>query len=46
MRSDNANAKALYERMGFELEGICRRSVRVDGEYHDSLAMALLRDDA
>ena len=45
VRADNANARALYERLGFAAEGIRRRSVRVDGEYHDSLAMALLRDE-
>lgn len=45
VRADNANARALYERLGFKLEGVRRRSVRVDGAYHDSLAMALLRED-
>lgn len=45
VRADNANAQALYKRLGFEPEGIRRRSVRVDGQYHDSLAMALLRDE-
>lgn len=45
VRADNANAQALYKRLGFEPEGLRRRSVRVDGQYHDSLAMALLRDE-
>ncbi len=45
VRADNANAQALYKRLGFEAEGLRRRSVRVDGQYHDSLAMALLRDE-
>jgi putative acetyltransferase len=45
VRADNANAQALYKRLGFEPEGVRRHSVRVDGQYHDSLAMALLRDE-
>ena len=43
VRIDNANAKALYERMGFQTEGVHRRAFLVDGDYFDSVAMALLR---
>ena len=43
VRVDNANAKALYERFDFEVEGICRHAIRVGDEYHDSYTMALLR---
>lgn len=43
VRADNANAKALYERFGFVVEGLHRRGFRVDDEYFDSYAMALLR---
>lgn len=46
VRTDNHNARALYERMGFEHEGIRRRGFRIDGVYHDLHAMALLREDA
>ena len=45
VREDNGNAKALYERLGFEVEGLQRRAFRVDGEYADSYSMALLRDE-
>jgi putative acetyltransferase len=45
-RTDNHNARALYERMGFEHEGIRRRAFLIDGVYHDLHAMALLREDA
>ncbi|MDM0015604.1 GNAT family N-acetyltransferase [Variovorax sp. J22P168] len=45
VRTDNHNAKALYERLGFVVEGLQRRSFRVDGEYADSYAMALLSDE-
>ncbi|MCJ0762950.1 GNAT family N-acetyltransferase [Variovorax terrae] len=44
VRADNARAKALYERFGFNVEGLLRQSFRVDGAYCDSYAMALLRD--
>lgn len=43
VRFDNPNAKVLYERFGFESEGIRRRASLVAGEYQDVYAMALLR---
>ncbi len=43
VRADNLNAKALYERFGFEHEGLLRRASLIDGIYHDAHAMALLR---
>lgn len=43
VRADNANAKALYERFGFVSEGLLRRAFRIDGEFFDCYAMALLR---
>lgn len=43
VRADNHPAKALYERFGFELEGIMRRGFLIAGQYHDVCAMALLR---
>ena len=43
VRADNLNAKALYERFGFVVEGLQRQCFLVDGEYHDAYAMALLR---
>jgi ribosomal protein S18 acetylase RimI-like enzyme len=43
VRADNLNAKALYERFGFKVEGLQCRCFRVGGHYHDAYAMALLR---
>lgn len=43
VRTDNKNAKALYERFGFTVEGIQRRAMCVDGEFFDAYAMALVR---
>lgn len=43
VRADNTNAKALYERFGFETEGFMRHAFRIDGRYHDSYCMALLQ---
>lgn len=45
VRSDNHNARSLYERLGFEHEGVKRRVFRLDGEYFDCDAMALLKGD-
>jgi L-phenylalanine/L-methionine N-acetyltransferase len=41
--ADNARAIALYERFGFEREGLYRAYAWRDGAYVDSLAMARLR---
>lgn len=41
--ADNARAIALYERFGFEREGVYRAYAWRDGEYVDSIAMARLR---
>jgi putative acetyltransferase len=41
--TDNAPAIALYERFGFEREGLHRAFAFRDGEYVDALAMARLR---
>ena len=43
VRSDNENAKALYERLGFKVEGVKCREFLIDGEFYDSYPMALLR---
>lgn len=43
VRADNANAKALYERFGFVIEGTQRGAFCVDGVFFDSYAMALVR---
>ena len=42
--SDNLRAIALYEKVGFEHEGIARDAVRIDGRYIDSVRMALIFD--
>ncbi|MEO8925856.1 MAG: GNAT family N-acetyltransferase [Caulobacteraceae bacterium] len=41
--SDNARAIALYERFGFEREGLLRAYAWRDGTYADCLVMARLR---
>jgi ribosomal protein S18 acetylase RimI-like enzyme len=42
VRQDNANAIALYRKIGFVEEGMQRHAVRVDGAYENTVAMALL----
>lgn len=41
--ADNARAVSLYEKHGFEREGLLRYEIWRDGGYADSLAMARLR---
>lgn len=43
VREDNPRARALYEQLGFALEGTLRRASCVDGAYRDVHAMVLLR---
>lgn len=42
----NQAAKALYERRGFEIEGLRRKSMRVEGRFVDEYCMAKLLDGA
>jgi len=43
VRKDNTNAKALYDRFGFLVEGVNRKAFFVDGAFYDTYAMALVR---
>jgi RimJ/RimL family protein N-acetyltransferase len=43
VREANLNAIALYKSLGFEVEGMHRRAVRIEGEYENLYSMALLR---
>jgi ribosomal protein S18 acetylase RimI-like enzyme len=45
VRADNPSARALYERLGFQHEGLQRAAFRVDGLDIDMHAMALLIGD-
>lgn len=40
---ENEVAKRLYEKSGFEIEGIKRKSVLVDGIYLDEFYMAKIK---
>ena len=45
VRMDNKNAKALYKRFGFTLEGVNRNAFLIDGQFYDTYSMALLLDN-
>lgn len=46
VRTDNERAKALYEKFGFVVEGVCRRDMCINGVYQDSFLMAALYEAA
>jgi ribosomal protein S18 acetylase RimI-like enzyme len=44
VREHNANAIALYKSLGFEIEGLQRNAVRIDGQYQNVYGMALIKE--
>ena len=44
---NNAGAIALYKKMGFDVEGIVRKSYKLSStnQYYDEYLMAVLQDD-
>lgn len=42
VRTDNYKAIKLYEKFGFEREGILRRDFLINGKFYDSILMGLL----
>lgn len=45
VRERNKPAIALYEKLGFQVEGLHRNAVRIDNEYENHISMALLLDE-
>lgn len=41
-RDDNVNAIALYEKVGFRIEGRIARDLKIDGQFYDGLTMVML----
>jgi len=44
VREDNKIAIALYKKFGFEIEGLKRNALKIDGRYENLVLMALLFD--
>ena len=42
VRENNTNAIALYKKVGFEIEGVQRDAIQVDGTYENLILMAVL----
>ena len=42
VRENNVNAIALYKKVGFEIEGVQREAILVDGSYENLILMGLL----
>ena len=42
VREDNKNAIALYKKIGFDIEGLMRDAMKVDGVYESTYLMSLL----
>lgn len=45
VNADNLGAIAAYEKAGFVREGLRRRFVFADGDYHDAVVMSVLRSE-
>ncbi|WP_323740405.1 GNAT family N-acetyltransferase [Filobacillus milosensis] len=41
----NERAKHVYERLGFQQEGVRRDALFYDGEYHDAIVMGILENE-
>lgn len=41
----NTGARRCYEKCGFGVEGVFRREIYAHGQYHDNIAMGLLRGE-
>lgn len=41
----NERARHCYEKCGFQVEGVLREEIFSRGQYHDDIAMGLLRDE-
>jgi ribosomal protein S18 acetylase RimI-like enzyme len=42
VHADNLNALKLYQSLGFEIEGLHKKSIKIDGVYKDDYTMALI----
>lgn len=42
---NNPNARKLYEKLGFRLEGTLRKHVKVENQYYDKYLMGLFREE-
>jgi len=42
---NNPNAKKLYEKIGFKLEGTLRKHILVNGSYYDKYLMGLFKEE-
>ena len=42
VRENNVNAIALYKKVGFEIEGVQREAILVDGKHENLILMGLL----
>jgi ribosomal protein S18 acetylase RimI-like enzyme len=43
VRENNESAIGLYKKVGFEIEGLQRDAVRIDGIFENIVCMAILR---
>jgi ribosomal protein S18 acetylase RimI-like enzyme len=46
VRTDNENARRLYEQLGFGVEGQLRKHILIDGAYRDSYIMSVIMEKA